>query len=62
VNKGSYPFTIDRARVTGEIPVSVTLALVAEWMRDKYNDVAQNTGSPGKFDANRYGLYVRWHP
>jgi hypothetical protein len=62
VNKGSYPFTIDRARVTGEVPVKATLGLVAEWMRDKYNDVAQNTGSPGKFDANRYGLYVRWHP
>jgi hypothetical protein len=31
-------------------------------MRDKYNDVAQDTGNLGKFDANRYGLYVRWHP
>jgi hypothetical protein len=62
VNKGSYPFTIDRARVTGDVPVTASLALVAEWMRDKYNDVAQNTGSLGKFDANRYGVYIRWHP
>jgi hypothetical protein len=61
-NQGSYPFTIDRARFTGEVPVAATIALVAEWMRDKYNDAAQNTGSLGKFDANRYGFYVRWHP
>jgi hypothetical protein len=61
-NSGFYPFTIDRARVSGEVPVKATLAFVGEWMRDKYNDVAQNTGNLGKFDANRYGLYVRWHP
>jgi hypothetical protein len=61
-NQGSYPFTIDRARFTGEVPVAATIGLVAEWMRDKYNDAAQNTGSLGKFDANRYGIYVRWHP
>jgi len=60
VNKGSYPFTIDRARVTGDVPVTASLGLIAEWMRDKYNDVAQNTGNLGKFDANRYGFYVRW--
>jgi hypothetical protein len=61
-NSGSSPFTIDRARFSGEVPVTVTLAFVAEWMRDKYNDVAQNSGNLGKFDANRYGFYVRWHP
>jgi hypothetical protein len=61
-NKGSYPFTIDRARVSGDVPVTPVFAFVAEWMRDKYNDVAQDTGNLGKFDANRYGLYVRWHP
>ncbi len=60
VNKGSYPFTIDRARVTGDVPVNASIGLVAEWMRDKYNDVAQNTGNLGKFDANRYGFYIRW--
>ncbi len=62
VNKGSYPFTIDRARITGDVPVNATVGFVAEWMRDKYNDVAQNTGSLGKFDANRYGFYVRLRP
>ncbi len=62
VNKGSYPFTIDRARVTGEVPVTASLGFVGEWLRDKYNDVAQNTGNLGKFDANRYGIYVRVRP
>jgi hypothetical protein len=61
-NQGSYAFTIDRARFTGEVPVTAAFAFVGEWMRDKYNDAPQNTGSLGKFDANRYGLYVRWHP
>ena len=61
-NKGSYPFKIDRARFTGDVPVSDTIGLVAEWMRDKYNDSAQNTGGLGTFDANRYGFYLRWRP
>jgi hypothetical protein len=61
-NKGSYPFTIDRARISGEVPIRSSLAFVAEWLRDKYNDVAQNMGNLGKFDANRYGLYLRWSP
>jgi hypothetical protein len=61
-NSGSYPFTIDRARFSGEVPVTASLAFVGEWLRDKYNDAAQNTGNLGKFDANRYGFYVRWHP
>jgi hypothetical protein len=62
VNKGSYPFTIDRARISGEVPISARFAFIGEWLRDKYNDVAQNAGNLGKFDANRYGLYVRWTP
>ena len=61
-NTGSYPFTIDRARVTGDVPVSANLGLIVEWTRDKYNDAAQNMGSLGRFDANRYGFYVRFRP
>ncbi len=60
-NRGSYPFTLDRARASAEIPVTAQFGLVAEWMRDKYNDAKQTFGSIGKFAANRYGLYVRWH-
>jgi hypothetical protein len=61
-NRGSYPFTIDRVRVTGEAPLAKGFGLIAEWMRDKYNDAAQDTGSLAKFAANRYGLYLRWQP
>jgi len=61
-NRGSYPFTIDRARVTGEVPLNASLAFIGEWLRDKYNDAPQKTGSIAKFDASRYGLYVRWNP
>jgi hypothetical protein len=61
-NKGSYPFTIDRARASAEIPVRAGVGLIAEWMRDKYNDAAQDTGTLAKFAANRYGLYLRWQP
>jgi hypothetical protein len=61
-NSGCSPFTIDRARFSGEVPVTASHAFVGEWLRDKYNDAAQNTGNLGKFDANRYGVYVRWHP
>src|SRR5262249_4887323 len=59
-NRGSYPFTIDRARLTGEVPIARSLGLIAEWMRDKYNDATQDTGSLAKFAANRFGLYLRW--
>jgi hypothetical protein len=59
-NKGSYPFTIDRAGATGEVPLRPQFSMVAEWMRDKYNDAAQGTGSLARFAANRYGLYIRW--
>jgi hypothetical protein len=61
-NKGSYPFTIDRTRASAEIPVRAGVGLIAEWMRDKYNDAAQDIGNLGKFAANRYGLYLRWQP
>jgi len=61
-NKGSYPFTIDRARITGDVPVSANVGIVVEWMRDKYDDSAQNTGGLGSFDANRYGFYLRFRP
>ncbi|HMF08620.1 MAG TPA: hypothetical protein VKJ00_05750 [Thermoanaerobaculia bacterium] len=60
-NSGSYPFTIDRWRANAEVPVAAQFSVVGEWMRDKYNDAKQDTGSLGKYAANRYGLYLRWH-
>jgi len=60
-NSGSYPFTLDRWRASAEVPVAAQFSVVGEWMRDKYNDAEQGFGSPGKYAANRYGLYLRWH-
>ncbi|HKF42065.1 MAG TPA: hypothetical protein VKG01_03100, partial [Thermoanaerobaculia bacterium] len=37
-------------------------AFIGEWWRDKYNDALQNTGARGAYDANRYGIYLRWSP
>jgi hypothetical protein len=59
-NGGSYPFNIDRLRASAEIPVKTGMAFLAEWLRDRYNDSA--TAGLGKYDANRYGLYLRWTP
>jgi hypothetical protein len=61
-NGGSYPFKIDRVRVNGDVPVTDKFAFIAEWLRDKYNDTEQNTGGLGRYDANRYGFYVRVRP
>jgi hypothetical protein len=36
------------------------MAFLAEWLRDRYNDSA--TAGLGKYDANRYGVYLRWSP
>lgn len=55
-NIGTYPFTIDRyhARVTFDIRGNAGIA--AEWDRDKYSESL----ALGDYDANRYGIYLRW--
>jgi len=55
-NIGTYPFTIDRyhARVTFDIRGNAGIA--AEWDRDKYSESL----ALGDYNANRYGLYLRW--
>jgi len=61
-NGGSYPFVIDRTRAYAEVPIREGLAFLGEWWRDKYNDALQNTGARGSYDANRYGIFLRWSP
>lgn len=61
-NGGSYPFNIDRARASVEVPVWTNMAVLGEWWRDQYNDAPQNLGSLGRYNANRYGVYLRWAP
>ncbi len=58
-NKGLYPFDIDRARLSVEVGFAKQLAVVGEWGFDSYHE--PNRGS-ASYDANRYGIYLRWHP
>ncbi len=58
-NKGFYPFDIDRARLSVEVGFAKQLGVVGEWGFDSYHE--PNRGS-ASYDANRYGIYLRWHP
>ncbi|MDQ2980381.1 MAG: hypothetical protein M3R62_14310, partial [Acidobacteriota bacterium] len=60
-NEGVFPFVVDRARVRAEVPVTPKFSGVAEWSRDKYSERAADPLNLGNFNANRYGLFVRWH-
>ena len=60
-NEGVFPFVVDRARVRAEVPVTPRFSGVAEWARDKYSERALDQPNLGNFNANRYGLFVRWH-
>ena len=53
---------IDRVRLSGEFPVTAAFSGVAEWSRDKYSERSIDQANLGNFNANRYGLFVRWHP
>ena len=59
-NEGSFPFTIDRASVRASVGVTPNASIVGEWNRDKYKERATLAGSFASYDANRFGLYVRW--
>lgn len=61
-NQGAFPFVIDRVRLSGEFPVTAAFSGVAEWSRDKYSERSIDQANLGNFNANRYGLFVRWHP
>ena len=60
-NEGSFPFTIDRAAVRAAVDVAKNFSLIGEWNRDKYEEKATLAGSLANYDANRYGIYIRWH-
>jgi hypothetical protein len=59
-NEGSFPFRIDRASATAAVDVTKNASLVAEWRRDKYREPAATESGLGSYDANRYGIFVRW--
>ncbi|MGZ7078857.1 MAG: hypothetical protein ACXVJT_05525 [Thermoanaerobaculia bacterium] len=57
-NTGTTPFKIDRyhARVTFKLFGKTGAA--AEWDRDRYDEPSPALAN---FDANRYGIYLRWN-
>lgn len=59
-NSGNLPFTIDRARIRGELDFTENASFVAEWAKDKYVESSRTIPNLGNFDANRYGLFLRW--
>ncbi|MGH9443269.1 MAG: hypothetical protein ACRD16_13455 [Thermoanaerobaculia bacterium] len=59
-NGGSFPFDIDRASARASVDVTKNASLIAEWRRDKYREGAAAESGLGSYDANRYGLFVRW--
>ncbi|HEX7421041.1 MAG TPA: hypothetical protein VF505_14220 [Thermoanaerobaculia bacterium] len=57
-NSGTTPFTIDRYRARVTFKLFGKTGAAAEWDRDRYNEPAPSFGN---FDANRYGIYLRWN-
>jgi hypothetical protein len=59
-NDGSFPFTIDRAAARASVDVTKNASVIGEWARDQYKEKATLAGPLANYDANRYGLYLRW--
>jgi len=57
-NIGTYPFTVDRYHTRVTLDIFAKAGLAVEWDRDKYSE----SFALGDYDANRYGIYLRWHP
>lgn len=60
-NDGVFPFTIERIRLTAEVPVASGFSGVGEWSRDDYSERSGTAPNLGNFVANRYGVFLRWH-
>jgi hypothetical protein len=58
-NKGTSPFKIDRYRARLTYDLKAHAGFAAEFTKDKYRDTLFRDAG---FDANRYGVFVRWHP
>lgn len=57
-NRGLVPFDLDRYRLRATVDLKAHTGLAVEWSKDKYTD---DLGL-ANYDANRYGIFVRWHP
>jgi hypothetical protein len=58
-NGGTYPFKVDRYRARLMFDVKEHAGVSAEFNKDEYRDALFPVAS---FNANRVGLYLRWHP
>lgn len=58
-NAGRIPFDINRYRLRATFDLRAKTALAAEWSRDRYRETNLSISN---FDAERYGVYVRWTP
>lgn len=58
-NEGTNPFDIDRYRARLVVDLAHNTGIAAEWNRDNYEELSPGLGS---YDADRFGLFLRWHP
>ena len=56
-NEGTLPFDVDRYRTRVVYDFLTHAGIAAEWSRDNYEENAPF----GAFDADRYGLFLRYH-
>ena len=59
-NEGVFPFTIDRVRAQAEFDWNSRLTSVVDWIQDDYSESRQGNGDLGGYDANRYGIFLRF--
>jgi hypothetical protein len=59
-NTGTFPFSIDRAHARAEFAFNASTSLIGEWDKDKYSEQSAVLPPWGDYDANRYGVFVRW--
>jgi hypothetical protein len=57
-NEGSLPFTIDRLRLRLGVDLIKNTGFVAEWANDDYDE----NDAWGNYEADRFGLFLRWRP
>ena len=58
-NRGTYPFKLERWRSRLTLDLKAHTGVIAEFNKDEYRDA---TFPAAAFNANRYGLYLRWKP
>jgi hypothetical protein len=58
-NTGTLPFKIDRYRARATFDIKEHAGIAAEYSKDKYRETLFPVAN---YEANRYGIYLRWRP